>query len=239
MPLLIGRRSELCQTIVQLVRQLYDVTDRRHRSRGPCVVCRVMPEMICIALRDAFRPTHLLFRSEGNFLNEFGRLTNDARNRFERFAGLIGEARADFHFARALFHHDHRFVRLGLNRLDERGDIFRRAAGVFGELADFVGDHRETAAPSPARAASIAAFSASRLVCSVMSLITLMISEISSERSPRDLIFFAVACTRRESVACLRAYRERRGCLVQRRPKRGEPLRRWLPRCWKPVSSKP
>ena len=48
---------------------------------------------------------------------------------------------------------------------------------------------------SPARAASIAAFKASRLVCSVMSLITLMISEISSDRSPSDLIFFAVACT--------------------------------------------
>src|SRR6266404_1171033 len=48
---------------------------------------------------------------------------------------------------------------------------------------------------SPARAASMAAFSASKLVCSVMSLITLMISEISRERSPRDLIFLAVACT--------------------------------------------
>src|SRR5882757_9282470 len=48
---------------------------------------------------------------------------------------------------------------------------------------------------SPARAASIAAFNASKLVCSVMSLITLMISEISRERSPSDLIFFAVACT--------------------------------------------
>ena len=48
---------------------------------------------------------------------------------------------------------------------------------------------------SPARAASIAAFRASKFVCSVMSLITLMISEISSERSPSDLIFLAVACT--------------------------------------------
>src|SRR5579875_1120805 len=48
---------------------------------------------------------------------------------------------------------------------------------------------------SPARAASMAALRARRLVCSVMSLITLMISEISNERSPSDLIFFAVACT--------------------------------------------
>src|SRR6202050_2756395 len=48
---------------------------------------------------------------------------------------------------------------------------------------------------SPARAASMAALSASKFVCSVMSLITLIISEISSERSPSDLIFFAVACT--------------------------------------------
>ena len=48
---------------------------------------------------------------------------------------------------------------------------------------------------SPALAASMAAFNASKLVCSVMSLMTLMISEISNDRSPSDLIFFAVACT--------------------------------------------
>jgi len=41
----------------------------------------------------------------------------------------------------------------------------------------------------------MAAFNASKFVCSVMSLITLMISEISSDRSPSDLIFFEVACT--------------------------------------------
>ena len=55
---------------------------------------------------------------------------------------------------------------------------------------------------SPARAASMAALSASKLVCSVMSLITLMISEISRERSPSDLIFLAVCCTD-ERMRCM------------------------------------
>src|SRR6202789_3492949 len=55
---------------------------------------------------------------------------------------------------------------------------------------------------SPARAASMAAFKASKLVFSVMSLITLMISEISRDRSPSDLIFFAVACTE-ERMRCI------------------------------------
>ena len=59
---------------------------------------------------------------------------------------MIGEPRSHFHFARAFLHHHHRFVGLRLNGLDERGDVFRRAARVFREFADFVGDHGETAA---------------------------------------------------------------------------------------------
>ena len=46
---------------------------------------------------------------------------------------------------------------------------------------------------SPADAAWIAAFSASTLVCSVMSEISSMISPISSEDSPRRLIRFEVS----------------------------------------------
>src|SRR5206468_939757 len=48
---------------------------------------------------------------------------------------------------------------------------------------------------SPAPAASMAAFSASRLVCEASSSIRLTISEISSERSPRLLIFLEMTCT--------------------------------------------
>ena len=71
--------------------------------------------------------------------------------------------------------------------------------------ANFRTSSATTAKPrpaSPARAASIAAFKASKFVCSVMSLITLMISEISRERSPSDLIFFAVACTE-DRIRCI------------------------------------
>jgi len=43
---------------------------------------------------------------------------------------------------------------------------------------DFVSDNAQPASRLAARAASMAAFNASKFVCSVMSLITLMISEI-------------------------------------------------------------
>src|SRR2546421_644306 len=48
---------------------------------------------------------------------------------------------------------------------------------------------------SPAPAASMAAFSASRFVCEAISSIVSTISEISSERSPRLLIRLAMTCT--------------------------------------------
>ena len=59
---------------------------------------------------------------------------------------MIGQCRAAFHFLRAFFHDHHGLVCFGLNGFDERCDVFRGAAGVFGQLADFVGDDRETAA---------------------------------------------------------------------------------------------
>ena len=62
------------------------------------------------------------------------------------------------------------------------------ALGLLGELADLVGDDREAAPCSPARAASIAAFSASRLVCSAIPVIVPTMPPMRSERlvSSRD-----------------------------------------------------
>ena len=59
---------------------------------------------------------------------------------------MIGQRRAAFHFLGAFFHDHHGFVRFGLNGFDEGRDVLCGAAAVFRELADFVGDDRETAA---------------------------------------------------------------------------------------------
>src|SRR5207248_7294037 len=72
-------------------------------------------------------------------------LANDVGNGVERASGLVRQRRTAFHFLRALLHDDHRLVRFGLNRLDEGGNVFRRATAMFGQLADFVGDDRESA----------------------------------------------------------------------------------------------
>ena len=79
-------------------------------------------------------------------------------------------------------------------RLAGRGDVFlgvlllldggRDGGGVgrlLGELADFVGDDGEPAAVLAARAASMAAFSDRRFVCSAMLVIVPTICWMSSE----------------------------------------------------------
>jgi len=55
---------------------------------------------------------------------------------------------------------------------------------VFRELANFIGDDRETTAGIARARASIAAFKANRLVCSVMSLMTLMILKFPANGRP-------------------------------------------------------
>ena len=66
--------------------------------------------------------------------------------------------------------------------LDESGDFAGGLIRSLGKLADFIGDDGESPMPcSPARAASIAAFKARRLVWLAISEITWMISLIFSE----------------------------------------------------------
>ena len=69
-----------------------------------------------------------------------------------------------------------------LHRLDHLADLLGRLHRAFGQPPDFVGHDREALPASPARAASIAALSASRLVWSAMPSITLTILPISSDR---------------------------------------------------------
>ena len=68
-----------------------------------------------------------------------------------------------------------------LDRADQAGDLLGRALGLLGELADLLGDHGEPLPCSPARAASIAALSASRLVCSAIPVMVCTIAPICSD----------------------------------------------------------
>ena len=56
-----------------------------------------------------------------------------------------------------------------LDGFDAFADVFRGRIGLLGEFLDLRGHDRETLAGVSARAASIVAFSANRLVCSAMS----------------------------------------------------------------------
>ena len=139
-------RTELRQGFVQLIGKFHELADGCDRAASTLRRLARDAGNDLHGMRDAFRAAHLLFGSERNFLHEFGGLANDAGNRIESATGLIGQSCAAFHFLGAFFHDDNRFVCLGLNGLDESCDVFRGAARVFGQLADFVGDDRETAA---------------------------------------------------------------------------------------------
>src|SRR5882724_1776981 len=141
----LGRRTELRQRFVQLIRQFDELAHRCHRSARSL---RGLPRDAGDDLhrvRHAFRSAHLLFRCQRNFLNQLCRLAHDVRNGVQRASRLVGQPGSTFHFLRAFFHDDYGFVRLRLNRFNEGGDVLRRAAAVFRELPDFVRDDRETA----------------------------------------------------------------------------------------------
>ena len=65
--------------------------------------------------------------------------------------------------------------------LDHALDFRRRARGALGRFAHFVGHHGKPLPDSPARAASMAAFSAKRLVCSAISSMMLTIEPICAD----------------------------------------------------------
>ena len=65
---------------------------------------------------------------------------------------VFGEACTRDHFRGRLFHRRHRFVGVGLNRLDQRFDSLGRARSAFGESLHFVGDVYEIAVLAKASA---------------------------------------------------------------------------------------
>ena len=104
-----------------------------------------------------------------------------------------------------------RALGVGLNRRDFLADVLGGLGGLLGQFLDFVGDDGESLARFPARAASIVAFKASRLVCCAMEVMTLMTWPISALDTPSLEMVALVASavltaspeTRADSVAFL------------------------------------
>ena len=87
-------------------------------------------------------------------------------------------------------------VGLALDAGDQLAGVGGRLGGALGELADLVGDDGEALPRSPARAASIAAFSASRLVWRAMSWIASTMPPTCSERPASAVIAVAASSMR-------------------------------------------
>ena len=149
-------------------------------------------------------------------------------------------AGADFHLARALFHHHDGLVGLGLDRLDQRGNILGGGARVLGQFADLVGNHGETA-PSLAGARRLdggVQRQQVRLLGNVVDHVD-DLADFQRAVAQRLDLLGASPARERECAACLRACRARNGCPARRRQARAARPRRWLRRCWTPASSKP
>jgi hypothetical protein len=78
----------------------------------------------------------------------------------------------------------HRLLRRFLQRLDDRRDVRRRLRRSVGEVANLFGNDGKAAPASPARAASIDAFSDSRFVRSAIKSIVSTMLPISLARLP-------------------------------------------------------
>ncbi len=85
----------------------------------------------------------------------------------------------------SMFHCFDSFFCFVLNGLDHLADLAGSPGGAFGQGAHLVGTTAKPRPCSPARAASMAAFKASRFVWSAISSIVPMISPIWSLRVPR------------------------------------------------------
>nr|BFE80312.1 hypothetical protein GCM10020093_029130 [Planobispora longispora] len=81
-----------------------------------------------------------------------------------------------------------------LNGPDPAGDVLGGLGRLLGQVLDLGGDHGEALAGVAARAASMVAFRASRLVCSAMLLIVLTTAPISVEESPSFAMVSVVDC---------------------------------------------
>src|SRR2546430_5072372 len=94
-PLGLGRNhafagAELGQSFVQLVREFDQLTDRGDRAaRSLRSLARDVGNNLH-SVSDAFRAAHLLFGSQGNFLDEFSGLAHHAGDGVQRATCLIG-----------------------------------------------------------------------------------------------------------------------------------------------------
>src|SRR5580704_9317762 len=82
--------AELRQGFIQLIGELHQLADGCDGSAG---TLRSLPRNVgndLHGVRNAFRTAHLLLGSERDFLDEFGGLTDNAGNRIECAACLIG-----------------------------------------------------------------------------------------------------------------------------------------------------
>src|SRR5271166_1648723 len=141
-----GIGAELGEGFIELVRKLNELADGGYRAaRALRGLARDVGNDLH-GVGNTFCAAHLLFGRERNLLDELSGLANDAGDGIESPTGLIGKSGAGFDFLGAVFHDHNGFVRLRLNGFDERGDVLGGAAGVFGKLANFIGNDGEPAA---------------------------------------------------------------------------------------------
>src|SRR5258706_11576184 len=116
--------AELRQRFIQLFREFHHVLHGAGRLtralRG--LASDVRDDLHGVG--NTLRATHLLLGSQRELLHQLRGLADNAGNRFQRFAGLICQASAHFHFLGAFFHHHHGLIGLRLNGLDRRGNVF-------------------------------------------------------------------------------------------------------------------
>ena len=95
---------------------------------------------------DLLRALGLLDRRARDGAHHVGRLLARLEDLLERALGLVRDLDAAIDVVRAALDGGDRVLGLGLDRLDELGDLARARAGALGEILDLVGDDGEALA---------------------------------------------------------------------------------------------
>ena len=114
-------------------------------ERVPSPVCSVTAKMCWMLAATTLADCASLERLRRDLPDQLGQLARHAVDLAERRARGVGQPGALDHALRAALHRADRVLRVGLDGLDQRGDLPRRVGRALGQPLHLLGHHREAA----------------------------------------------------------------------------------------------
>ena len=136
-----------CWVMVRIFSALFMMSSEpRACSAVAAAICCTVSAMRPMASVTCLRALGLLDGGAGDGAHHVGRLLRALEDLLQRALGLVRDLDAAVDVVRAALDGGDGVLRLGLDGLDEVGDLLGAGAGALGEVLDLVGDDREALA---------------------------------------------------------------------------------------------